>query len=422
TCYIRDTRVRAEVSFQSDPVITNESMELEVYSEEEIDLTPQGTAEHEVTLNFDAQGQTSHTFTAFQTTVGNELDLIDFTIDWEGAADDEQVVQPIYVLYGPPVDNWNGAAPAHEPTVYHLKMLLGPTVGGGGEWANGATSLDKLDLPRHVQLGVAGDGIFAQPGGGDPWQVVRTGGVCEDFAELMKQALLTIGAPPDKVDRKSVVSSVIVRSTWLGRAREIRVCKAFREVPGGTVWINEGVCGVQTDDAGWLYYDVAGSDEIGVGGWAAPGDPTDNNLWYEPPTGAHGPIIYEVVEELYGCWNPQTSPPYTPGLARWYPSQIRAMSLTAAGANLTITYRTEGVKDVGTQVQAELLKRDVGGQYHVVATHTQAIAQKWDNQQSYTFQTLAAGTYKVRLSIQTSAGQTPYNVWRVESGAHTIAP
>ena len=422
TCYIRDTRVRAEVAFQSDPAIMDEALELAVYSDEEIDLTPQGTAEHQTTLNFDGQGRASRAFTAFQITTGDELDFKAFTIDWKGAADGGQVIQPVYVLYGAPRDNWNETAPADEPMMYHLRMLLGPPVGGAGEWANGATSLDKLDLPRHVQLGVLGDGIFAQPGGGNPWQVVRTGGVCEDFAELMKQALLVIGVLEAKLDRKSVVSSVVTRPTWFGEALEMKLIKAFREVPGGQIWINEGVCGVQTDDAGWMYYDVAGSDEIGVGGWATPGDPTDNNLWYEPPEGQHGPIIYEVVEGLYGCWTPQTSTPYTPGLGRWYPQQIRAMSLTPAGANLTITYRTEGAKDVGTQVQAELLKRDAGGEYNVVATHTQAIAQKWDNQQSYTFQTLDAGTYKVRLSIQTSAGQTLYEVWRVESRARTITP
>ena len=257
------------------------------------------------------------------------------------------------------------------------------------------------------------------------WDVVRDGlgGVCENFADLMKQAMLVSGVPPAKLDRKSVVSSEIVRPSWLGRATETHACGAFREFSGGPVWINEGVCGVETDDDGWLYYDIAGSDEIGAGGWDRPSDAADNNLWYEPPAGAHGPIMYEMVDEVYGCWEPATSAPYEPGLGRWYPTQIRAVSLTPAGANLTVTYRSEGAKDVGTQVQAQLLKRGAGGTYTVVATHVQAmIAQKWDNQQSHTFNSLSAGTYKVRLSIQTAAGDTPYAVWSTESGPRTLSP
>ena len=80
--------------------------------------------------------------------VGPTLELHTFTISWNGAADGEQVIQPIYVLYGPPADNYNGAAADQEPTLFHLKMLLGPKVGTRGEWAKGASSLNKLDLPR----------------------------------------------------------------------------------------------------------------------------------------------------------------------------------------------------------------------------------------------------------------------------------
>lgn len=426
TCYIRDTRPRAEVVFTADPPVVSQNLEVVVWSEGDIDLTPAGTAAHNVVLQFDQQGRATHTFTAYQQTVGGTLDFKDFTLTWKGAADGgqvpQQVVQPIYVLYGPPVDHYNKTAPDHEPLLFHLRMLLGPKVGPRGEWAKGATSLNKLDLPRRVQLGVQGDGIFnvRRQDWGNPWDVVTPGrgNVCESFAELFKEALVLVGVPAAKLDRKSVVSAVVARPSWLGHSHQQMLIKAFMETPGpnASIWINEGVCGAQTDDVGWQYYDVAGSDEIGTGGWGAPGDPAGNNLWYEPPVGQHGPVMYAIVEDTYGTWVPPTEVPYAPFpvVGRPWVAQVEVTGLVHAGTNLTVTYRTEGAKDNGQKVLVTLLRK-VARQWDTVATHVEPIAQRWDNEQSHTFGLLLSGTYKVEVAIQTAGGQTPFGTWVIES-------
>jgi hypothetical protein len=191
------------------------------------------------------------------------------------------------------------------------------------------------------------------------------------------------------------------------------------------------VCGVLTDDHDWVYYDVLGTEPgpqaYGTGGWDTPNDPGDPafpNLWYEPPAGQHNDngVIYVIVEELYGYWYPDLPRYYPPPMvSRDYAPQVAAVELVLTGSDrLTVTYRTEGAKDVGTKVMMAL-RRWTGGSYTTAATFEQDIAQKWDNQQSHEFASLASGTYSVLLEIQTPQGRTLYlRQWRVRSGRKTI--
>jgi hypothetical protein len=195
-----------------------------------------------------------------------------------------------------------------------------------------------------------------------------------------------------------------------------KIIKAFREYAGGTIWINEGICGVNTDDEGWRFYDLAGSDEIGKGGWATPSDSADNNLWYEPTAPNHGPVIYEVVEELYGTWTPQTTEPYEATASKnKYPQLIEIGTVTKSGDNFTVSYRTEGVKDVGTKVKMTLFKWD-GSTWVLDQSKENGIAQKWDNAQAITFTITTDGTYTVTAKIIKPDGSTPYSAWSDTAG------
>jgi len=364
TVYIIGRKVRADVKLKINPVISGVPLQLELYSGGDLDFTPAGTADHTVTLTFDSAGYATHTFTTHTKKLSDVLDRKEYTITWEGCASGNEVKQHIYTLYGVPVDNWNRTAPPSDPQHTHLKYLLGPQVGGEGEWCNEKSTLKEIavdSIPYAVQQGIIRDGAFPPGGGascGNPWKVVTTvtGGVCEDWAELMKQALLVAGVPGAKLRRKSVVSSMISRPSWFGAGPK-NLIKAFREAGSTGIWMNEGVCGVNTSDKGWRYYDLAGSDEIGKGGWATPNDSSDNNLWYEPTPSNHGPVIFEIVEEVYGTWTPQATPPYeTTAIKNEYPKLLELGTVAKAGDDFTINYRTEGVKDVGVKVQMKLFK------------------------------------------------------------------
>ena len=165
-----------------------------------------------------------------------------------------------------------------------------------------------------------------------------------------------------------------------------------------------------------LFYDLAGSDQIGKGGWATPSDSTDNNLWYEPTASTPGPVIHEFVEELYGTWTLQTTAPYEATASKNAIKQIKIGTVTKSGDDFTVSYRTEGAQSVGTRVFLSLLKWD-GSAYVAVPGSTKAkvIAQKWDNSQTVIFTISTDGSYKVKAQIATPAGIT-YGQWIDDSG------
>lgn len=193
----------------------------------------------------------------------------------------------------------------------------------------------------------------------------------------------------------------------------MKIIKAFKETPTSPIWINEGVCGVDNDDPGIWYYDVAGSNEIGKGGWSTPNDSSDFNLWYEPTSPNHGPIMYEIIEELYGTWDPQAHPAreaLTWDGGFWYQAQIQLGTVSKSGNDFTISYRTEGVKDVGVKVMMFLHKFE-GGNWVQKQTSEKTITQKWDNSQDITFTITEDGTYQVTARIAKSDNSTPYAAW-----------
>jgi hypothetical protein len=418
TIYIADRKARADVKLKITPVISGTPLVMELYSKGDLDFTPAGTADHTVALTFDSTGYATHTFTTYAKNVSNVLDRKEYVITWDGYASGNEVRQHIYTLYGAPVDNYNGTVPS-DPQYTHLKYLLGPKVGTQGEWCKGKSDLKESDaltsIPLAVRNGIKAAGAFHSGRGTGPWSVVTpSGGVCEDFAELMKQALLIAGVPNGKLDRKSVVSSVISRPTWFGGGAK-KIIKAFIEHAGGTdIWVNEGVCGVNTDDKGMRYYDLAGSDKIGKGGWNTPGDSSDNNLWYEPPP-SHGPVMYDILQELYGSWTLQTKDPYD-GTANKFPQkQIQLGSVAKSGDDFTISYRTEGAKDVGVKVQMTLYKYE-GTTLVEKQIKEKVIANKWDNAQDITFTITENGSYTVRAKIITSTGLWCLSMWEDNTG------
>ncbi|MBN1916431.1 MAG: hypothetical protein JW889_00865 [Verrucomicrobia bacterium] len=186
------------------------------------------------------------------------------------------------------------------------------------------------------------------------------------------------------------------------------------------MWLNEGVCGVFTSDNGWRYYDVAGPGGVGKGGWSTPKDKTDNNLWYEPPPD-NGPVIFELVDEVYGTWDPQATPPYNAEATQDLIWLIEVTGVENTGDDYSIEYRTEGVKDVGIKVRIRLLK-EVNGQWVEVDGEEQAIAQKWDNLQSVTFTIAENGAYKATAEIQTASGQTLFSTWNDDLGMEFSRP
>lgn len=421
--YNKNSKVRSDVKLKISPVVTT-PIEMELYSDSDLDFTPNGTSNHTVTLTFDSAGYTTNTFTTYSMKTEDAMDRKEYVINWQGSASGNTITQTIYTLYGNPTDYWNNAASLEDPQYDHLKYLLGPKIGSEGEWCKGKSTLNMNDadsVPYAVQQGIRTDGAFSGGGGSctNPWNVVATanGGVCEDYAELMKQSLLVAGVPASKLDRKSVVSSVIERSTWFGGSGK-KLIKAFKEYQGAsTIWINEGVCGINTDDEGWRYYDLAGSAAIGKGGWSTPNDNSDNNLWYEPSsTNNHGPVMYEIVEELYGSWTPQTTPPYEATAYKdEFPQLIEIGSVTTNGTAFTVEYRTEGAKDVGTKVKMTLFKLD-GSTWVQTQTQTNSISQKWDNAQNITFTITEDGTYTVTAEIDKSDDTSPYIAWEDTSG------
>ena len=228
----------------------------------------------------------------------------------------------------------------------------------------------------------------------------------------MMEALSVAGVPSGKLHRKSVVSSVVNRQTWMGGG-ETNLLKCFKEHAIETDgWVNEGVCGVETDDAGLRFYDLAGSAEIGKGGWATPADSSDNNLWYEPTAPSHGPIIYDVLEDVYGTWTPQSDNPYERTAMKT--TNLRQIELSTpivqSGADYTVNYRTEGALSVGTTVRLTLSKWN-GSAFVPVQVKDKAIATIWNNAQAITFTITASGQYKIQGNIINTTGSSPYISW-----------
>ena len=254
TVYIRERKGRADVKLKITPVISGTALDLVLYSTGDLDFTPSGTADHTVTLTFDAAGNATHTFTTHAKKTSHMLDYDEYKINWQGDANTE-VRQHIYTLYGAPVDNGPGTVAAVCPRHIHLKYLLGPEMGDEGDWCwllfFEPTLKEKYtdSVVYAVYQGIIDDGTLNLTGDAlpDVWQVVSgSGGRCLEFAELMKAALLVAGVPDQPNESTLKVRNVvskIVRTSWLGGAGKT-VLQSFYEVdnPGQSTWkwLNQG--------------------------------------------------------------------------------------------------------------------------------------------------------------------------------------
>ncbi len=427
--YINGRKVRADVKLKITPVVSD-PIELEIFSDGDLDFTPSGTADRKVAVTFDSNGRATQTFTTYAKTVDNVMDRKNYVINWRGNVLGS-VTQTIYTLYGTPRDEFAVSSSMEDLQYEHLKYLLGPKINGKGEWCNGKSSINEStadSIPYAIQQNIRRDLGTARGGIGsfNPWDIITSedGGICEDYASLMKAAALVSGIPEGKISRKSVVGSVVERPTWMGTQQVTKLLKIFLEESGGTRWVNEGVCGVETADKGFRYYDVAGpGGAIGKGGWANPSDSSDNNLWYEPVPPNHGPVIYETVEELYGTWTPQTDPPYEATSEKILSlTMIKILGINRNGDTCQINYRTEGAQTIGIKVKLTLYKWN-GSAWAENSSQMNVIAQMWDNAQSVTFVLNEDGEYTVGASIVKSDGVCPYvNAWHTELGSTFTRP
>ena len=421
TVYIKNRKVCADVKFKITPIISNKPISLNLYSEGDLDFTPMGTTNHEIILTFDTSGYAIKTFTTYTNKVANMLDRKEYIIAWKGNASGNVVKQHIYTLYGIPCDNYNNSTSKNSPSHNHLKYLLGPEINNKGKWCNGKSTLNMNSsdsISRAIQKGIHRDGNFEEGTNvSNPWELMEKTGICEEFAELMKEGLFVLGIPASKIDRKSVTSSVIVKSIWFGKPALKKLIKFFIETENGPLWINEGVCGVYTDDHEMRYYDLAGSIEIGKGGWDSPTDASDNNLWYEGSTNSHGSIIYEINEqEQYGTWSPTSLSPYDANASKeLLDTQIKIISITLLNSNnlYMFSYRTEGVKNFGTKAFILIKKQNSKTQkWDDFYSIEKEIEKKWDNLQSIEVTIAEKGSYSVQAWIATDDNETIEGMWQ----------
>jgi hypothetical protein len=341
---------------------------------------------------------------------------------WVEAGTSETLV---YIVYGAPVDYHAKPNDTSKPLHEHLRYLLGPKIQIGGTekgaWANGKATLNSSDntsIPRAVQVGLRDDKRFTDRQCMSPWVVLTDGGVCESMADCAKAGLLVLGVSEDCLDRKSVVGLPTTQpATWLGGTSNKKVTTRFRARNGneGEEWANEGVCGVDTDDQLWRYYDVSCTDAVGDGGWNTPGDASDNNLWF---TGANAPVIAALVE-TYAEWTPGTNDPWEVATGdRITPQQIAVDPITCFQNKATVQFKTEGAKDIGVKVVLTLYHRQlINGQWVwvEVASKSVAIEKKWGNSQTVGFDNiLAQGWYRCTAKIAKADGSTPHLVWSAE--------
>ncbi|MHB1156356.1 MAG: hypothetical protein ACYC26_05890 [Phycisphaerales bacterium] len=127
-----------------------------------------------------------------------------------------------------------------------------------------------------------------------------------------------------------------------------------------------------------------------------------------------------MYPELYGTWeNPATTNPYDAPVPNKIPlSQIKITSVAKNANNVIVTYRTEGCKDVGTKVV--IFIKDANNV--TVDSQSQAINQKWDNEQTMTFQLPAPGAYQVYGRIGTDDSYPNYFSWQTIVGKPLSIP
>lgn len=412
TCYIMGRRVRAKVMVKGVGFTQGVAVKVQLYSEGDLDLMPHGDKRTEVDLVFDENGNASHVFTS-RKTVAKTLDLKTYKLAWKGSSDGQKSQHLIYTLYGKPVDKYNGVAKfPNDPLDTHLFYLLGPKLGGKGKWCNGTSTLNekgKDSVPLAVRTGIRKDADRKKGSPPDPWQCLTKGGECEAWADLMMHGLWVLGASA-KTDRKSIVTDTVPRPSWLGKVGNIKLVKAFREPGIVRIWVNEGACGVVTDDKKLRYYDVQGTDAIGSGGWATPKKFPLDNLWYVPPPGK-GLVIDSIVPQVYGSWAPQARKAIDVLAIKDLIQQFKFEKPVINAQNCTITYRTEGVTKADVKVGILAANPRGGWVFPPLQNKAQAIAREWDNKQVLQFR-LAPGRYKAIGGI--SKNDKTYETWVVK--------
>ena len=118
----------------------------------------------------------------------------------------------------------------------------------------------------------------------------------------------------------------------------------------------------------------------------------------------------EIVEDIYGSWIPQATPPYEATESKnKFPKQIALGAVAKLGDYATVSYRTEGAKDVGIRVRMTLSKLEASS-WVAKQVKDNDIAQKWDNGQSITFVITEGGDYSVTARIVMPNGNS-HSAW-----------
>jgi hypothetical protein len=304
----------------------------------------------------------------------------------------------VFVTYGTPVGSSVSAKRVDWAT-------SGPCKGG--------STLNSDDLPRRMQTAVRQQGAGHFQGGDalpNPWSLFDPGikGPCVTYAAAMGLGLQILGAPTDKITRTSVTSHPIAVTKWLGAAVNYSILRWFYEWGGGSPWVNEGVCGVNTTDMAWLYYDVAGGPSYGphanylTGAQyaSAPSGLVDNE-WREPVPSA-GPIM--------ASW--YLPPQYSNGIASALTTYVAISSPTngrafPVGTKIPISGYTAGQQgrfvSMGYQPAGGAYVQVLGGQIspeqNEAANFSHVVQTNWNSTG------LAPGAYTVWILVGAAAGQ-----------------
>lgn len=345
---------------------------------------------------------------ALQTAFGANVNCVDWQLQWKVSVDGAPCVSAgnsthlTFVTYGTPTGSAVTAKRVHWVTTKCITK----------------SNLNPDNIPRAMQAGVQAEGAGHFQGGAwlpNPWSLFDPGvkGPCTTYAEVMKLGLRMLGVPQAKTTRANVTSHSVATTTWLGQAVAYSVLRWFDEWSCGP-WVNEGVCGVNTDGSGWLYYDVAGGSAYGPQAAAGVGAqyatrPTAlvANQWREPLP-SHGPIMKD--------W--EAPPLFSNGIDNALAHQVKVKSPNggeniAVGTNVTVTFYTAGLQTLKMKVyyrkQGTTTDVLIGD---VTVAAAAAEAGNFSKESSIAWDTtgVAAGDYWIRVLLE---GQTSsrYSDW-----------
>ena len=267
-------------------------------------IAPSGTPEvvffeNDVDLEGASQGFSAALGTSFCTAI----DCFDWCLGWDISVNGRPCVDfgaskhLVFVTYGTPCGD-------NAVTAQRMQWATSTCVSNGG-----TSDLSPGNIPRAMQRGISFDGIghFGSGSGAalaaNPWPLLDPGitGPCVIFALLMKCGLNMLGVPVAQTGLDNVTSEPVADVTeYLGVTTSTAlppILRCFRDwLSPVDAWLNEGVCRVDTDGGGSLFYDVLG---LAYGPKAGPSVgaqyPTRtpdlvDNMWREPEP-SHGPVM-----------------------------------------------------------------------------------------------------------------------------------